>query len=34
MDVPYIYCLQDESTYFGLRMLASFGLEVTGRFGP
>ena len=29
----YAYCLQDESTYFGLRFSTHFGLEVRGQFG-
>ena len=28
----YTYCLQEESTYFNLRVSTHFGLEVTGQF--
>ena len=29
----YIYCLQEESIHFGLRVLKKFDLKVSGRFG-
>ena len=29
-----MYCLQEESTHFGLRVLTNFGLEVSKNFGP
>ena len=29
----YIYCLQEESIHFGLRVLKKFDLEVSGHFG-
>ena len=29
-----IYCLQEESTHFGLTVLTNLGLEVLKHFGP
>ena len=29
----FIYCLQEKSTHFSLRVLTNFGLEVLGCFG-
>ena len=32
--IHYVYCLHEESTHFGLKVLINFDLELSVQFGP